>query len=244
MKAKILAALKTKYEGVDAKTLERIADKLVAKVTKDEDVATAVAGVTVQDLMDSYKDAAVSAGVKTAIANYEQKHNLKDGKPIQQQQQQQQQQPPVNLDGITDPNIKALVQAMQAQSEQQAAQIKTLTDTVNGFTAKNTKDERLAKLNELIKDAPEAYRTQMAQAFGYMQFENDDAFNAYLEGVKTNTEAVIAATRATGGIFTPPAGGGGGGNGKVNPYVQERVDARKNEAQGTGSAIQGLPVTQ
>ena len=45
MKQKILDALKAKFQGVNANVLDRIATKLAATVTTEEQVTTAVAGV-------------------------------------------------------------------------------------------------------------------------------------------------------------------------------------------------------
>ena len=46
MKQKILEALKAKFPGVNANVLNRIADKLAKTVTTDEQITTAIAGVT------------------------------------------------------------------------------------------------------------------------------------------------------------------------------------------------------
>ena len=73
MREKILKALQTKYEGVDAKTLGRIADKLAKTITDEADIQTAVDGVTVQALMESYGDARVTEAQRTAVENYEKK---------------------------------------------------------------------------------------------------------------------------------------------------------------------------
>ena len=82
MKAKVLAALKPKFEGVQDAILGRVADKLVSsgKVAKEEDVATAVAGVTFQSILVNYGDSRADEAEKTAVRNYEKKHNLTDGK--------------------------------------------------------------------------------------------------------------------------------------------------------------------
>lgn len=67
MREKILNALKTKYPGVDAKTLERVADKLSKTVTTEDAVQTAVDGVTVQQLMESYGDARANEAQASAV---------------------------------------------------------------------------------------------------------------------------------------------------------------------------------
>ena len=93
----ILAALQTKFPGVDAKILGRIAKKhaKTATGTTEADAKTIVDGITFQQVLESHADYRATEAQKTAIANYESKHNLRDGKPIEQAQQQQgaQQQP-------------------------------------------------------------------------------------------------------------------------------------------------------
>ena len=87
----ILAALQTKFPGVDAKILGRIAKKhaKTATGTTEADAKTIVDGITFQQVLESHADYRATEAQKTAIANYESKHNLRDGKPIEQAQQQQ-----------------------------------------------------------------------------------------------------------------------------------------------------------
>ena len=56
MKQKILEALKAKFPGVNANVLNRIADKLAKTVTTDEQITTAIAGVTKEfiEIIESY----------------------------------------------------------------------------------------------------------------------------------------------------------------------------------------------
>lgn len=82
MKIKLLDALKTKFAGVDAKILDRIAEKLAKTVNSEDDVKTAVEGVTFQQILDSYGDFRANGAQKSAIENYEKKYNLKDGKVV------------------------------------------------------------------------------------------------------------------------------------------------------------------
>lgn len=83
MKIKLLEALKTKFAGVDAKILDRVAEKLAKTVSDDDGVKTAVEGVTFQQILDSYGDFRANGAQKSAIENYEKKYNLKDGKVIE-----------------------------------------------------------------------------------------------------------------------------------------------------------------
>lgn len=83
MKEKILALLKTKFPGVDEATLIRIAEKKATGVTDESQVQPIADGVSFQDVLNSYGDFRANGAVSSAVTNYEKKHNLKDGKPIE-----------------------------------------------------------------------------------------------------------------------------------------------------------------
>ena len=80
----ILAGLKTKFQGVEDATLQRIASKKAEGVTDESKVNSIVEGISFQDVLNSYGDYRADGAQKTAIANYEKKHNVKDGKPIEE----------------------------------------------------------------------------------------------------------------------------------------------------------------
>ena len=84
MKQKILEALKAKFPGVNANVLNRIADKLAKTVTTDEQVTTAVAGVTKEfiEIIESYGDSRATEAQQTAVQTYETKYGLKDGQKV------------------------------------------------------------------------------------------------------------------------------------------------------------------
>ena len=65
----ILKALKTKFPGVDAKILERIAKKKAETTTKEEEVKTVVDGVTFQSILESEGDRRADEAQKTAVTN-------------------------------------------------------------------------------------------------------------------------------------------------------------------------------
>ena len=78
----ILAGLQTKFAGADSATLQRIASKRSEGVTDESTVQAIVDAVTFSDVMTNYGDYRADGAQKTAVANYERKHNIKDGKPI------------------------------------------------------------------------------------------------------------------------------------------------------------------
>lgn len=78
----ILAGLQQKFTGVDAAILTRIATKKAEGVTDETKVNSIVEGISFSDVLNSYGDFRAGDASKTAVTNYEKKHNLKDGKPI------------------------------------------------------------------------------------------------------------------------------------------------------------------
>ena len=83
MKQKILAALQTKFTGVDDATLLRIAEKKAVGVTDESQITSIIEGVSLTDVLNSYGDYRANGAASSAVANYEKKHNLKDDKPIE-----------------------------------------------------------------------------------------------------------------------------------------------------------------
>lgn len=79
----ILAGLQQKFPGADTATLTRIATKKAEGVTDEMKVNSIVEGISFQDVLTSYGDFRAGDARITAVANYEKKHNLKDGKPIE-----------------------------------------------------------------------------------------------------------------------------------------------------------------
>ena len=79
----ILNLLKNKYLGVNDTILSRVAKKLAETAKTEDEAKTEVEGVTFQKLLDSYGDSRATEATKTAVANYEKKHNLKDGKIVE-----------------------------------------------------------------------------------------------------------------------------------------------------------------
>ena len=61
----ILEALQRKFPGVDATMLEPIARKLAKTTTKEDEVTTAVEGVTFQQVAESYLDFIVNTTLRT-----------------------------------------------------------------------------------------------------------------------------------------------------------------------------------
>ena len=84
MKDKLLALLQTKFQGVDNAILDRIATKKSENVSDEAQLTTIAEGISFQDVLTSYGDYRAGDASQTAVKNYEKRHNLKEGKPIEQ----------------------------------------------------------------------------------------------------------------------------------------------------------------
>ena len=79
----ILAGLQQKFTGVDTAVLARIASKKAEGVTDETKVNSIIEGISFSDVLNSYGDFRANTAVTSAVSNYEKKHGLKDGKPIE-----------------------------------------------------------------------------------------------------------------------------------------------------------------
>lgn len=85
MKGKLLQALKTKFPGVEDAILDRIAEKKASGLTDENLIPSIVEGVSFQDVLTSYGDFRANGATISAVQNYEKKHGLKDGKPLEEE---------------------------------------------------------------------------------------------------------------------------------------------------------------
>lgn len=218
MRDLILAALTAKFEGVSATILGRIADKLAKTVTKEDDIATAVAGVTFQKVLEAYGDSRATEAQQTAVKNYEQKYSLKDGKPQQQQSQKE-----VENQEETPAWVKELVNANKA-----------LTERLDAMEGERLSTARREKLAEVTKALPETMR----KAYGRTPVENltDEEFETLRSEITSEVEAYSKEAGQKGASFGAPRGqhaGAAKDNGKL---TEEQVKAisQRGEAVSEG----------
>lgn len=133
----ILAALQQKFSGVDTAILSRIANKKGEGVTDESKVNSIVEGIGFQDVLNSYGDFRADGAASTAVKNYERKHNLKDGKAV---------------DESTSTSENESQDIAKLIAEAVSAAVSPLSDKLTQFEAakaKETRDEQiLAKAKE------------------------------------------------------------------------------------------------
>ena len=168
----ILAALKTKFQGVEDATLQRIASKKSEGVTDESKVNSIVEGISFQDVLKSYGDYRADGAQKTAISNYEKKHNIKDGKPVEETKLQQPQTP------APTPQPKP-VEEVPAWAQNLIDSNKTLSEKLAAMDAKTKADIRYQQIDEVAKSfgIPEfAYKGK--------QIADDADLNQYFTDLK------------------------------------------------------------
>lgn len=139
----ILAGLKTKFQGVEDATLQRMASKKAEGVTDESKVNSIVEGISFQDVLTSYGDYRADGAQKTAVSNYEKKHNIKDGKPIEEPKPQDPLPTPTPQSNPTG-EVPAWAQSLIESN-------KTLSEKLAAMDAKTKADERNQQIVAVAK---------------------------------------------------------------------------------------------
>lgn len=204
MKERILAALKAKFTGVNANILDRIATMLAKTVTTEEQVKTAVEGVTKDfiDVIEAYGDSRATDAQQSAVTNYEKKHGLKDGKPVEDK-------PAATTTTTTttppaaggDPTTNQLLQQLLEQN-------KKLTERLDKMDGERTTASRKAELDGIISKLPENLRK------GYQRISvdtlSDEEWATLKSEITTEVDGISKEQGAKGAVFGRPTNGNGG----------------------------------
>jgi len=208
---KILAALQTKFPGVETAILTRIANKKGDGVTDENMINSIVEGIGFQDVLTSYGDFRAGDARITAIRGYEKQHNLKDGKPIETPPTPQPQpQPEVG------PDIEAIVKAAVDNA------VKPYADKLSQFETERNQATRAQQISAKAKEygipdslVPMLNIAEDADLDAYMKDAKQTFINAGLSEIK------------------PPQQGGGAKNeneeiaGMISARTKEIVESKK-----------------
>lgn len=219
MKTKILDALKAKFEGVSEAILSRVADKLAKTTQSEEDVTTAVEGVTFQQVLESYGDSRATEASKTAIKNYEAQLKKKDDTKKDDEGAKPNDDVPEWAKGVIEANKK-------------------LTEEIATLKGEKVANSRKTALDGVIEKLPPEFKTRYERDFARLNFKDDDDFNAWLEDTKKDVEGVNMKLSA----FSSPLGSSSGAKDEsgVNKLVKEKFAQHQKQAEKQPSAISGL----
>lgn len=215
MRKEILDALKAKFPGVSDAILSRVADKLSKTVTTAEQVATAVEGVTIQQVIDSNGDSRATEAQQTAVSNYEKKYGLKDGQKVQGGA------PVSEPNNDTQPAAGGTDLASQITAAVTAA-VKPLQDEITALKTGKVSETRQQKLNDIIGKLPENFRKPYTRIS--VKDMTDEEFETLTTEVTSEVEGLLADADAKGAVFGKPSTG----NGKTQPGkepTKDEVDA-------------------
>jgi hypothetical protein len=152
MKEKILAFLKTKLTGVQDAFLQGVADNLSKTIKEETQIETIINDGVIESLrfsatqIQTEGDRRANEAVRTAVTNYEKKHNLKDGKIVAAGGEQT---PP-------DPNEPEWFRNYRSKQEQETA---TLRAKVEGYEKQGNVEQLTSKVKAKLieKKIPESY---------------------------------------------------------------------------------------
>lgn len=199
MRKEILDALKAKFPGVSDSVLGRIADKLAKTATTAEQVKTAVEGVTIQQVIESYGDSRATEASNTArenaVKDYESRYGLKDGVKVTNNTNNGGEQPTGG--SATNPT----------GGDEAPAWAKTLLERIGRLETSKTTETRKQQLNAIIGKLPETTR----KAYERLPLDkySDEEFTTMLGEVTTEVEGIVDETQARGGVFGKPSATGG-----------------------------------
>lgn len=218
MKKELLDALKAKFIGVSENVLSRIADKLAKTATTQEQVATAVEGVTFQQVLESYGDSRATEAQQTAVKNYEAKYGLKDGAKVEQQ-------PPIT--SVVQPTPQQTGGAAETPAWAQALidSNKALSDRITKMEGERTTATRRQQLSTIIEKLPEHLR----KAYERTPVENltDEQFATLTAEITTEVEGIVTEVTQKGAVFGKPSlQGAGNQGGELTKEQQEAISHR------------------
>lgn len=164
----ILAGLQTKFSGVDTAILTRIATKKAEGVTDETKVNSIVEGINFSDVLNSYGDFRAGDATRTSVLNYEKRHNLKDGKPIENPN------PNPNPKPEDKPDDMATIIANAV-----SAAVKPLSDKLAQFETEKSQATRQEQIIAKAKEygIPENYAKRCA-------IKDDEDLDAYFKDLK------------------------------------------------------------
>ena len=182
----LLAGLQQKFPGVDTAILTRIATKKAVGIADEKDVNSVVEGVSFQDVLNSYGDYRAGEASVSAVSNYEKKHGIKDGKPLEIKPKEDK------------PEEKGSMAELIAKAVSEA--VKPLSERIEKYDADKKAEERMIAVVAKAKE----YGVPESLAKRYIgDIKEDQDLDAYFKDVKQ--DLVNAGLKDT----TPPDEGKG-----------------------------------
>lgn len=203
MKKELFDALKAKFPGVSDSILDRIATKLAKTATTAEQVKTAVEGVTIQQVIESYGDSrateASETARKNAVQEYESRYGLKDGVKTT-----------TTTTGGEQPTGGSATNPTTGGTDETPVWARTLIERIERMETAKTTETRTQQLNAVIGKLPEPMR----KAYERLPLDKYSAeeFNTLIADITTEVEGITDDTAAQGAVFGKPSASTGAQN--------------------------------
>jgi hypothetical protein len=220
-KKKILDLLIAAYAGVSSTILSRIAEKLAKTVNSDEEAQTAAEGVSFQSIIDAEADRRATDASQTAITNYEKKHSLKEGKPVNEgagQQQNSQQASSAGGDGKEGAQGGNDLAATIAAAIKSA--VEPLTNEIANLKTQKAAEDFNTQLNTAISGASNKFKERVQRDSRFLKFDTPEAQAEWLEAIKAEAAEDAADNAAQGAVFGRPKTGGSAKKEEVTPVPE------------------------
>lgn len=219
MKKELLDALKAKFPGVSDNVLDRIATKLAKTATTAEQVKTAVEGVTIQQVIESYGDSRATEASNTArenaVKDYETRYGLKDG---------------VKTNTAGGEPTGGATNQTTGGAEDIPAWAQKLFARLDAQDAARTTETRKQQLNAVIEKLPEPMR----KAYERIPLDkySEEEFSTMLGEVTTEVEGIANETAAKGAVFGKPSANNGG---QTTTELSDAQKAAISKREGTAA---------
>ena len=207
MKTIIAKALAAKFQGVDAKITDSIAAKLAKTVSTEEQATAAANAVTFQQLLESYGESRATEASQSAIANYERKHGLKDGKREKSEDESKEAEEAKERKGDTAEEIAAALKSFRAE--------------LDGFKQTRVDEAHASRYAELISSLPDRYKAAYSRT--NTKGLSEEEFTELLESITPEVEAIKAEATAKGVVLGRPSP-------HENPNPQKQASEAEAEA--------------
>ena len=201
MQQDILNALKTRFEGVSEKILQRLADKLQKQPNPDGLGAEQLANqVTMQQLLEYYGDQRATEAQQTAVKNYEKKLQTANSQTTEGQPANNQAEPQTLK---TSKTIQTDPAEVPQWAKALVEQVKTLNQRFDAVEKEKQQRNRQEQIEELIKGLP---RT-MQQAYRRIQLGDlsEQDFNQLKEDVTQEAAQILQEAGARSAVFSAPS---------------------------------------
>ncbi len=215
---KILEALKSKFEGVNAKQLEVKAKAMAKKGLTETDVES----VTLESVIEAYADFRTNTASDKLKAEHAAAIEKLGGKG--EQNQGNPKEGGTGSDG-DDPNESAAVKEMRASMATMQATIAALQKSSEEEAKATLQSKRHSEIATMVSVIDESLRAPyLAGDFSAM---DEAAFETHKATLQTSVDAAVKFTKGAGSSYQAPQGGGTGGK-----ETATAADARR---------IMGLP---